>query len=279
MDLIHAAAEWGLQPMVARLAQEEPALVNAANEFGWTCLMLACSRGHVGLAAWLLDHGARLEQGDADGLTALTHAACGRRGRREAVALLLARGADPNAAGRWGSTALMEAAGLGLVERVRALLEGSPREGPRALRLDARDAKGSTALSRVSCWDGWEGLGLYSGVGKRDSGVGKRDSGSGWVPPVVAFCFGRLLATLTHPRGIDQRTNSTTQPPTHTLGLHGRPGGGREGAAGGGGGPDRAEPRRALPYAGHAGRAAPREGPRHHGAPRGMYVRPAVGDC
>jgi ankyrin repeat protein len=182
MDLIHAAAQWGLQPMVARLAQEEPALVNAANEYGWTCLMLACSRGHVGLATWLLDHGARIDQGDLDGFTALTHAACGRRGRREAVALLLARGADPNAVGRWGSTALMEAASLGLAGRVRALLEGAPREGPRALRLDARDVKGSTALFKVRALR--VGMGVCVGVC------------GGLVVPSVFFGGGEAIADL-----------------------------------------------------------------------------------
>jgi ankyrin repeat protein len=201
MDLIHAAAQWGLQPMVAQLAQEEPALVNAANEFGWTCLMLACSRGHVGLAAWLLDHGARLEQGDADGLTALTHAACGRRGRWEAVALLLARGADPNAAGRWGSTALMEAASLGLVGRVRALLEGSPKEGPRALRLDARDAKGSTALFKVGVLE-VVGVGIGSGTG----------SGARFVPSV--------LHCIAHSPPTNQPPNQPTH--THQACMYGR---------------------------------------------------------
>lgn len=171
--------------MVARLAQEEPALVNAANEYGWTCLMLACSRGHVGLAAWLLDHGARVEEGDADGLTALTHAACGRRGRREVVALLLARGADPNAAGRWGSTALMEAASLGLAERVRALLEGAPRAGPKALRLDARDAKGSTALFKVCCVYGCGGLSA-GGVWGEEAGA------AGFWDRVICFWGGGL---------------------------------------------------------------------------------------
>lgn len=54
--------------------------------------MHASSRGHVGLVAWLLEHGACANQRDLDGFTALTHAATGRRGTPEVLAFLIERG-------------------------------------------------------------------------------------------------------------------------------------------------------------------------------------------
>jgi ankyrin repeat protein len=143
MDLVHTAAQWGLDKMVARLIEDNPTLLNAANEYGWTSLMLACSRGHISLVKWLIDQGVDLNQRDLDGFTALTHAACGRKGKTEVVALLLKHGADPNRRCRRGSTVLMEASTLGFAESIQCLLQHGGAE------VDARDEKGSTALFKV----------------------------------------------------------------------------------------------------------------------------------
>jgi len=172
--LLHSAAQWGLGKMVARLVELHPESVDAPDAHGWTPLMLASSRGHVALVAWLLEHGANPHARDLDGFTALTHAATGRRGKPEVLRLLLERGgADPNVACAWGSTPLMEAAALGFEERVRVLLvlqqpPGGGRggrgggggmetsgkgekEGRRkgGVDVDAQDGKGSTALFKV----------------------------------------------------------------------------------------------------------------------------------
>lgn len=169
--LLHSAAQWGLVKMVARQVELQPESVNAPDTQGWTPLMLASSRGHIAVVAWLLEHGACPHTQDLDGFTALTHAATGRRGKPEVLRMLLERGgADPNVACAWGSTPLMEAAALGFEERVRVLLALHPRErkggegeaekkkGDRGEKIRRRvegvdvnmqDGKGSTALLKV----------------------------------------------------------------------------------------------------------------------------------
>eukprot|EP00624_Nannochloropsis_granulata_P003133 evm.model.NODE_25915_length_48178_cov_38.282433.10 len=168
--LLHSAAQWGLVKMVARLVELQPESVNAPDAQGWTPLMLASSRGHIAVVAWLLEHGACPHTRDLDGFTALTHAATGRRGRPEVLRILLERGgADPNVVCAWGSTPLMEAAAMGFEERVRVLLalqvreqkggeeeeKGESDRGEKMKRriggidVDVQDGKGSTALFKV----------------------------------------------------------------------------------------------------------------------------------
>ena len=72
---------------------------------GETPLMMACERGQIGLARWLLGHGAGLERTDVRGWTPLIHAARDNHG--DVVAMLLAQGANPNARGLDGATVLM----------------------------------------------------------------------------------------------------------------------------------------------------------------------------
>ena len=57
---LHEAAKSGNLEEVKRLIQQDPQLVNCRGNgcFGYTPLHYASCKGHVGVAAWLLRHGA-----------------------------------------------------------------------------------------------------------------------------------------------------------------------------------------------------------------------------
>ncbi|MBI2185955.1 MAG: ankyrin repeat domain-containing protein [Acidobacteria bacterium] len=101
-----------------------------------TALMIAAASGHTPFATLLLGRGASPNLADANGYTALHHAALQRTGA-ELVAALLRRGADPNAQTREdtrenktsgvsvkGATPLFLAASRGHADVVRALVAG-----------------------------------------------------------------------------------------------------------------------------------------------------------
>lgn len=109
---------------------------------GFTALHFAAQSGDVVSAGLLAAAGARLDEGAADGNTALVLAAFSGHG---AVArLLLDRGADPNAAGA-GYTALHAAAVRGDLETTRALLAHGADP-------NARLTKGSPVRRFASQW-------------------------------------------------------------------------------------------------------------------------------
>ena len=107
--------------------------VDLPNVEGWTPLMVA-ARADVGSALLLLDAGASVVAADADGFTPLHHAAAAAHD--DLVALLLARGADPEARSGSGCTALMMACSDAAVGR---LCEAGADP-------NASDTAGSTAL-------------------------------------------------------------------------------------------------------------------------------------
>lgn len=139
MHAVHHAAYAGRVEEVQALLQEDARLLHAtggSNE--WPPLIYASYQGHVGLVAWLLDQGARIDHRDRHGRTALYLACCWDR--RDVVALLLQRRANPTVAINEGVLPLMAAAGRGQAEVVRLLI----RED--GVDLDACDCWGQTAL-------------------------------------------------------------------------------------------------------------------------------------
>jgi len=125
---------------VVRLLLDKGADVNAKADSGWTALMGAAWKGHLGVVKLLLEKGAKVDEGKDD-LTAIGAAAGG--GHLEVVKLLLEKGADVNARDKDGSTALMSAAGYGHLALLEVLLE-------KGVDVNARDKDGSTALMEAA---------------------------------------------------------------------------------------------------------------------------------
>jgi ankyrin repeat protein len=100
------------------------ARVDAEDKGGYTALMLAASNNHAGVVAALLDAGAMIDhQERTEGVTALVWAA--KRGHRETVDLLLARGADRTLPDFSGNSANDYMAGRNTV----AVPDASPADG------------------------------------------------------------------------------------------------------------------------------------------------------
>ena len=136
VSLIDAALDGNTKQV--RLALENGADVNAANEEGGTALMMAGFNGHGKIVELLLDRGARVDSRDVLGRTALMYSASGPY--PDTVRILLEHGADPNISDKSENfTALMFAAAEGQAEVVRALL----RHGASWEKIDA---DGETAL-------------------------------------------------------------------------------------------------------------------------------------
>ncbi len=113
--------------------------VNAIGGDGQTALWRAASDPRGGsLSRLLLQHGARTRVADREGRTPLHGAAA--CGGLEAVRLLLAAGADPNARSAYGYTPLMEATNAPVM---KALLGAGAR-------ADARDSDGHNALWQIA---------------------------------------------------------------------------------------------------------------------------------
>lgn len=79
---------------MAKLVEAQPHLIGSPDVVGRTPLMMSALRGHVEVAAWLLDRGADANGTDSNHRTAMYNAAS--YGFTEVVALLLERGGDPS---------------------------------------------------------------------------------------------------------------------------------------------------------------------------------------
>ncbi|PSC71423.1 26S proteasome non-ATPase regulatory subunit 10 [Micractinium conductrix] len=126
-----AAAEGMGGAAAAGKADEEArgALVNDADEEGWTPLHSAASAGHESVAALLVSLGAAASATTAQQRTPLHYAAS--KGQAGIVALLLGAGAPADARDATGTTALHRAAATGRLGICRALLAAGAKLDPR----------------------------------------------------------------------------------------------------------------------------------------------------
>jgi hypothetical protein len=106
-------------------------------------LATAASLGRFDVAALLLEHGAQVDATGTEGRTALACAAGAPEDRHDIVRLLLDWRADANRVDNEGFTALMFAAGRGHAETVRLLLENNANR-------DRRSGTGETAIEMAA---------------------------------------------------------------------------------------------------------------------------------
>ncbi|KAG0434650.1 hypothetical protein HPB47_018969, partial [Ixodes persulcatus] len=127
-----AAGHLGVvQGLVSRGARG--ADLEIANRHGHTCLMIACYKGHLDIAAYLVSRGAHVDRKSAKGNTALHD--CAESGSLEILRLLLEHGAKAER-DAYGLTPLLAAAVTGhasVVEFLAAL-----PDCPRDQRVEAR---------------------------------------------------------------------------------------------------------------------------------------------
>ena len=114
--MLHQAANDGCTPLfmacqkghlkIAALLVDKGAKIDQAKNDGATPLFIACQQGHLKVAALLVDKGAKIDQAMNDGSTPLS-VAC-QNGRLEVAALLLDKGANVEQGESDGGTTLMQ---------------------------------------------------------------------------------------------------------------------------------------------------------------------------
>jgi ankyrin repeat protein len=130
-------ARWSVTKVKQALQRGED--VNAIDETGWTALMMAAVMGQPQSVSALIDAGARVDQRNDHGDTALIGAASVRfmdlHVAAEVVRILLQHGASVEATNDLGESALMWAARAGNPESIQLLLQA----GANPLRTDRSD--------------------------------------------------------------------------------------------------------------------------------------------
>lgn len=113
-------ARSGTVTEVQNLMKQNPDVVNQVNEGGFSPLILACYRGNIEVAKFLIDHVKDVNYKSREG-TALAGLAV--KYNRELTEALLKRNADPNIADATGYTPLFWAVKFGNKELVELLLK------------------------------------------------------------------------------------------------------------------------------------------------------------
>lgn len=104
------------------LLKKNPEIINTPNEMGFSPLILACYRGNVAVAEFLIENVRDINYKSPEG-TALAGLCI--RYNKELVQALLRKKADPNIADANGTTPLIWAVKTGNEELVRLLLENN----------------------------------------------------------------------------------------------------------------------------------------------------------
>lgn len=113
-------ARSGTVSEVKELMKQDPDIINQTNENGFSPLILACYRGNVEVAEFLIDHVKDVNYKSREG-TAL--AGLSVKYNKKLVEDLLKKNADPNIADATGSTPLFWAVKFGNKELIELLLK------------------------------------------------------------------------------------------------------------------------------------------------------------
>jgi ankyrin repeat protein len=138
-SLFFKAVEEGNEGEVARLLDDDPALLEKADHKGVTPFLLAAEHGQLGVMQLLARRGADASAKSTFGSTALHMTAWG--GQEQAAAFLLGQGAQSTHREGDGGTPLMLACGRGHLGVVRVLLQLLGKQ-----ELQVTDPEGQTAL-------------------------------------------------------------------------------------------------------------------------------------
>lgn len=117
---IFDVARTGTVEEVKELIKQDPDVINQTNESGFTPLILACYRGNVEVAKFLIDNVKDINYRSGDG-TALSGLAV--KYNKDLVEYLLNKNADPNIADANGATPLFWAVKFGNKELAELLLK------------------------------------------------------------------------------------------------------------------------------------------------------------
>ena len=126
-------------PSLAYMALPAQEDMNKADEYGRTPLMLASGKGNEGLVNLMLSHGARVNDVDNSGYTALMYASMhNRKGVMDQLLFRLPYPHMLDVADSYGKTALIHAAEYAANDAVKLLIQ-------HGADVDMKDAEGNTA--------------------------------------------------------------------------------------------------------------------------------------
>ena len=134
-----------------------PELLNGVDDRGSTPLLLATYYGHIDVAKYLLDSGAKVDATDSSGNTALMGVCF--KGYENIVELLVDAGANVNHINNMGATSLIYAASFNKIGIARILLENGAD-------IQTKDARGNTALENAQMQDAKEMVELLEQYGQ-----------------------------------------------------------------------------------------------------------------
>jgi ankyrin repeat protein len=121
MEEYFRAIREGNEGEVVRLLDADPELLESIDDRRQSPLIAAAAAGHLGIVGLLIERGANINATGFMGRTALHWA--GHEGREDMVALLLSKGAQANSRSENGATPLMFAAYRGHLGVVRMLVQ------------------------------------------------------------------------------------------------------------------------------------------------------------
>lgn len=152
---IFEAAAMGRTEDAKTLVASDPNLVDEYNVDGFQPLGLACFFGHPDTARLLVERGATVNSPSRNSQRVMPIHSAVAAGDVESVSLLIAAGADVNAAQEGGFTPVHQAAQAGQVEILRLLLDAGASPATKA-------ADGSTPLDLAQRGDHAEAVNLLA---------------------------------------------------------------------------------------------------------------------